>query len=198
MNAKTGKTPMLVILGIGKDDKPHAASFAIADELTVRKAAQAMAMRVGRANDEKSIALVQRLTKGRLFATGKALVPLVKASLYDELLKSLSIDATSSVGTAADTSGGAPNNGDKRPPASTSNQPASMDPWDTIKIGSVVLAQDAGEDHGWWEAVVTSIGSDGETLTVRWRDYRKLPQEKFKRREVSILAPTVRYNRRPR
>ena len=193
MTTKPSKAPVLAILGIGKDDKPHAASFSMIDQATVRKAAQAMGMPVAVATDEKSVALALKLPRGRLFATGRALVPLVKAGLYDEVLKTLTIEAPSPIVAAPSSASG---NGDRKSAAAHPSQTMATDPWDAIKVGSVVLAQDASDEPGWWEAVVTSIGPDGETLTLRWRDYPKLPQEKFKRTEVSIPAPAIPNKRR--
>jgi len=69
---------------------------------------------------------------------------------------------------------------------------AGHDPWADIKVGSVVLGQDDSDEPGWWEAVVVSISKDGDTLTVRWRDYPKQKQATYKRHEVSLLAPQIR------
>jgi hypothetical protein len=47
---------------------------------------------------------------------------------------------------------------------------ASVTPWDQIKIGQLVLAQEDDPKHGWWEAIVLSELEDAEVL-LRYRDY---------------------------
>ena len=51
--------------------------------------------------------------------------------------------------------------------------------WDEIAPGHLVIAQEALE-YGWWEAIV--IERNGDMLTLRFRDFPKLP--KFSRHRV--------------
>jgi len=178
MNKKIAQKDLLVILGIDSDGKPHAAVFAQADEAVVHKAAQAMGVRCGVAKDDKSRALARKLPEGKIFAAGKALVPLVKQAVYDQLLQLLVfVDAPGATIP--------PDNG---------GQTASASPltrWEDIKVGSVVLCQDDGAEPAWWESVVIAVGKDEELLTLRWRDYPKLKTFAYKRHEVSLLGPAL-------
>jgi hypothetical protein len=54
--------------------------------------------------------------------------------------------------------------------------------WGDIQLGSVVLVQ---EEDGWWAAVVTEVRDD--ILTLRWRDYPKLPAMVRNRKAVALL-----------
>jgi len=193
MNKKSTQTDVLVILGIDADDKPHAAVFSADNESVVRKAAQMMGMRLGRAADEKARTLALKLPVGTLFTTGKALVPLVKPAIYDELLKVLKLEPSAPNAKEPPAQSSAVAAGNNSKGDSISKVPtAGHDPWADIKVGSVVLGQDDSDEPGWWEAVVVSISKDGDTLTVRWRDYPKQKQATYKRHEVSLLAPQIR------
>jgi hypothetical protein len=185
MTKKNGNTEYLVILGVGSDDKPHAARFKWADETVVAKAAELMWFRVGRARDETALKLVRRLPAGRIFGSGKALVPLVKTDLYDELVKVLTFDLPGPERTEP-----------AEPPASDSPAPEQTaphsDPWSAIGIGSVVLAyEDDKASTGWWEAVVVAVSKDGNTLSLRWRDWPQARKVSRARRKVGILAPVA-------
>jgi hypothetical protein len=158
------KNQILVLAGIDSDDKPHAAWFAIADELLVRKAAQLMSFRIGLAGDDKSRDLARKLPEGKLFATGKALVPLVKHELYDKLLATIKIEPPQ----ANPLSAKGPSNGQSKPPAGANLAPSDL--WAAIKVGSAVLCRDGTVANGYWEAVVVTIADDGDTMTLRWRD----------------------------
>jgi hypothetical protein len=188
MSTKPASTDYLVIFGVGADDKPHAATFPLADEAIVRKAADLMGMQIGRTTDDKGRALVRKLPFGKLFATGKALVPLVRHAVYDDLTKALAnLDAPKTttvdkdkpavVGNATSSSG-------------TANPPAH-DPWADIKVGSVVLCQDDSAEPGWWESVVLAIQPNSDVMVMRWRDYPKLKSFRAKRREVGLLGPAI-------
>ena len=89
MTNKNGNTEYLVVLGLGKNAKPHAARFNAADEALVRKAVNLIWLRVARASGDEAVKLARKLPEGKIFASGKALVPLVKLAVYDELLKTL-------------------------------------------------------------------------------------------------------------
>ena len=57
--------------------------------------------------------------------------------------------------------------------------------WTDIQVGSLVIAQEASEEWGWWEAVVTEV--HGDVLTLRWRDYPKQAAVKRNRKDVALL-----------
>jgi len=186
MTKKNGNADYLVVFGIGADDKPHAARFKTTDEAIACKAAELMWFRVGRAKDETALKLVRKLPQGRVFASGKALVPLVKLELYDKLLEVLDFDPHGPVHKKS-----------AELPASDSPVPEPVtapqsDPWETIGVGSVVLAFEEDKDGaGWWEAVVIAVSKDGNTLSLRWRDWPDARKVSRARHKVGLLAPVA-------
>jgi hypothetical protein len=73
------------------DGKPHV--FDDRDAEPVAKAARLMGFRAVRVNDAKLKQVASELPKGRLFATGRGLVPFVKRTLYDKLAALIGTDA---------------------------------------------------------------------------------------------------------
>ena len=57
--------------------------------------------------------------------------------------------------------------------------------WDEIAPGHLVIAQEALE-YGWWEAIV--IARNGDMLTLRFRDYPKLPKFSGHRAAVALIS----------
>jgi hypothetical protein len=82
----------LIVFGKDDADKPHASAFESADARLARKAAELMGMYALPVETEGLRALASQLPEGRVFASGKAFVPFVKASLFDELLPHLGED----------------------------------------------------------------------------------------------------------
>jgi len=63
--------------------------------------------------------------------------------------------------------------------------------WDALTKGSKCLAKstEPGED-GYYLAVVEEISADGQTLTLKWFSYPKLPTFKARRLSVGLLVKT--------
>ena len=61
--------------------------------------------------------------------------------------------------------------------------------WSDIAVGHLVLAMCDGPWQSWWEAIPTDIHD--ATLTLRWRDYRQLPQIERARVSLALLCPTT-------
>ena len=59
--------------------------------------------------------------------------------------------------------------------------------WSKITIGSLVIAPEDDRDDGWWEAIV--VDRRGNTLTLRWRDFPKLPLITRKLKDLALLHP---------
>ena len=59
--------------------------------------------------------------------------------------------------------------------------------WSKITIGSLVIAPEDDREDGWWEAIV--VDKRGNTLTLRWRDFPKLPLITRKLKDVALLHP---------
>lgn len=71
--------------------------------------------------------------------------------------------------------------------AAAAASPPRPKSWSEIRVGSLVIAQESLAD-GWWEATVTEVRDD--ILTLRWRDYPRLPVITRSRKEVALLFST--------
>ena len=60
--------------------------------------------------------------------------------------------------------------------------------WDEIAPGHLVVAQEA-LDNGWWEAIV--LDRNGDMLTLRFRDYPKLPKFARHRAAVALISTAL-------
>ena len=180
------KSPPIVVLGLDKDQKPRAATFSGNDLAPATKAASVMGLQIGRAESPEAIALVKQLPLGRVFATGKGLMPLAKRELYEKLLKVLKLETLKPLPATAMEP--APESAGQKPPSTTA-APTS-DPGG-INIGSVVLCRDPqpGPDRSWWECVVQSV--NGKNVVVRWQKFPTLKPFTVQRDKIALL-PTTR------
>jgi hypothetical protein len=171
---------LLVILGIDSEKKPHAARFDVADEAAVRKAAAHKGFRIGHAKTKDAAELAGKLIEGRIFDSGRGLVPFVSVEIFQKLEKLLAIEPPAQPTEAA------------APPKDTpAPKGAASDLWAAIKVGSVILCRDPqpGPDRSFWECVVTETSRDGKSLKVKWQNYPTLKQFTVKRAAVAILPP---------
>jgi len=157
--------PIIVVAGLGEDQRPHAARFAQADEALATKAAALMGFNIGVAATSKAMSLARSLTKGRIFATGRALVPYVKQELYDEMQAAIEFDI----------------------PVPIEPEPALETTDPVLAIGGVVLALESRE-LGFWEAVVLDIDRENDVITLKWRDWPKLKRFTRSRAELAIIG----------
>jgi hypothetical protein len=81
--AKVSDAPALIVIGHDDKDKPHAAWFKEADTAKATEAAVLMQMQAVPVTGDDLRALADHLPQGKLFTSGKAFVPFVKASVYD-------------------------------------------------------------------------------------------------------------------
>lgn len=195
---KPANTPTVVLLGLGDNGKPRAARFDAAQVEVARKAAKAMGLRVGHPKTDEAKALAAKLALGKLFATGKGLVPLVKADLHKQLMDKLELEpvaapAKPGPGTpAAQPATAQPAAKGAQGAAKAADTPAAnpADLWAAIKVGSTVIAPEKHpEEDGWWRATVTAVSKDGRTITIRWLDAPKQPPVTLKRQAVGLLYP---------
>jgi hypothetical protein len=163
-------TPLMV-LGYDEDQKPRGARFQGADGNPVAKAAQLMNLKVYEATTEELAALAKKLPVGRLYSNGKGFVPNIRQNLYSQII--VAPEPRAAVGKDED-----------QPPVA-SGLPRS---WDEIAPGHLVIAQETLE-YGWWEAIV--IERNGDMLTLRFRDFPKLPKFSRHRAAVALISPAV-------
>jgi hypothetical protein len=164
----------LVVLGLDSEKKPHAARFSFVDEKAVNKAAGTKGFKIGIAKTREAAEIAAKLIEGKIFDSGRGLVPFVTRETYDKLLTVLEIkeDAPS-----------------PPPPAAVATTGKPTDLRTAIKVGSIVLVHDPepGPDRSWWECKVTEVSKDLKVLTVVWRQYPKLPPIRVKRSAVAML-----------
>jgi len=180
------KVPILVVLGIDIESKPHASRFAEPDAPFVQRAAELMGFHVVRVPPDNAElhAIAEALPLGKIFATGRAFVPFVNRSAFDKLTTlvegGVTIEARAAAGVAP-----------VYPLADmfTTEAVNTADTlWAKIEVGSVVLAaQPAIYGPGWWEGIVVSI--DGDDLTLRWMEAPAEKPFRASRRNVALRHP---------
>lgn len=187
---KSSEAPDSQLLVYGLDDagKPKGARFAASDSEKVLPVAKAMSLQYRQDCSEEVAAIGAKLPPGRIYARGKAFIPNIKRDLYDKLLAALAsgappkVEQTASNNTALEANGDIGDASMASPPILPPLASGLPQNWESIAAGNMILV-DAGPGEGWWEAIVTS--RDSEILTLRYRDYPKVP--KFER-HVSTVA----------
>jgi hypothetical protein len=171
----------LVLFGIDSRGKPKAARFGKNAATLALKAATQLQLRTIAGDDPKIADIAARLPVGRVHATGKAFVPFVRRDLYDKLVAAAGNgNGSSPVRLTGSHAGGAAT---ASPPSDNPNLPRN---WREIGLGDLVVAQESLED-GWYEAIVIEV--NGDTLTLRWRDYPRERRVVRNRLRVGLLYP---------
>jgi hypothetical protein len=183
---------LIIVLGLDEKQKPHAAKFDLSQADIVRKAAGLMGFRTAIPKSEDAIAQADRLTPGKLFATGKGLVPFCPKATYEQLVVVLELEPASSGTKEApkgDTAASQGTTAEKGSPGAAES--ALTDPWAALKVGDKVIAPERKPaDEGFWPAVITAVSKDGKTLNLRWTvGAANQPPFTLKRRAVALLYP---------
>jgi hypothetical protein len=178
--------------GLDENGKPRGAKFlqGLNDDLV--NAALRMNCRVIQNHSAALTALGMKLPVGRVYASGKAFIPNIRRDLYDKL-EAVRQEAPEQV------EGIVPVNLATEPPAASesTDKPANVPctspmasglpkSWDSIGVGQMVLAYE-GPGEGWWEAVV--VKREEEILTLRYRDYPKVPNFQRHLTTVALINP---------
>lgn len=186
----------LVLFGLDDRGKAHAAWFTQNDAEAGTTAAEAMGMFALPVENDAVQALAGQVPQGKIFASGKAFVPFVKASLYDELVMHLPEDKREQARQPVSASGGkassngyavAPGAADGRGAGAATVQHDFPADWSKIKVGSVVLASEGRED-GWYEADVLEALQNNR-YKLRWHDWPDLPKFERTLTEIALLHP---------
>src|SRR5437660_8852502 len=146
------KVPILVVLGIDIDDKPHASRFAEHDAPFVQRAAELMGFHVVRVPPDKAElhGIAKGLPLGKIFATGRAFVPFVSRSGFDKLATLVEGGVT----IEARAMSGALPVYPLRDMFTTEAVKTADALWAKVEVGTVVLAsQPDVYGPGWWEGV---------------------------------------------
>lgn len=181
--------PALIVLGLDDGGKAHASWFGEAETDLAEKAAGMMGMAALRASTDELRDLAGKLPQGKVFASGKAFVPFVKATTFDKITTHLPSSYKWPVRAAKPAAekpkkasgASAPEVGPTRP------EPSRPTDWTKIEVGSLVLATE-GAFQGWFEAQVVRINTDG-IYTLRWRDWLDMPVFTRKLIHIALLHP---------
>jgi hypothetical protein len=183
VSTMTEKVPILVVLGIDVDGRPHASRFEERDTQFVARAAELMGLHVIRVPPDsvELHGIAEALPLGKIFATGRAFVPFVGRPAFDRLATMVE----GGVITRAPRAIGA-NQAAKMLQAESDDDADAL--WAKVEVGTVVLAaQPDLYGPGWWEGVV--VGVDGDDLTLRWMDDPELESFHLSRRDIALRHP---------
>jgi hypothetical protein len=166
----------LLVLGFDEQQKPCGARFVDAKPDLVAKAAQVMGLKVYKPTSAEAAEVAKKLPVGQLYATGRAFVLHVRQSLSSDVLVALAAEPQQAAVGSDD---------DKASTPVARGLPRS---WDEIGPGHLVIAQES-LDYGWWEAIVLDRKDD--MLTLRFRDYPRLPKFFRHRTAVALMSPAA-------
>jgi hypothetical protein len=188
----SNNSPQLFVYGLDEAAKPKGARFSISEMETVGPVIAAQKLQFFEGHTEELANLGMKLAVGRIYARGKSFIPNIKRDLYDQIQTEVvrsqkEFERSRAEQVAASL---AAREGDSGSVEATTDFPAILPPlpsglpqnWESIAVGNMVLA-DEGPGEGWWQAIV--IARDNEILTLRYRDYPKVP--KFER-HISTIA----------
>ena len=164
----------LLMLGFDEQQKPCGARFVGAKPDLVAKAAQLMGLEVYKASSPDVAEVAKKLPLGQLYANGRAFVPNIRQTLYSDVIVELAA---------------VPQQGAVGPDDDKANTPVARGlpgNWDEIAPGHLVIAQESLA-NGWWEAIV--LDRKGDMLTLRFRDYPRLPKFFRHRTAVALMSP---------
>ena len=172
--------PSLILAGLDNSGKAHASAF-LESECEAAKAAAALSgFSVIEVNSDALVELAVQLPKGKIYDSGKAFVPFVKADLFQTLASHHPLiaqkprDFSLPKGMTVEHK----NIINKAEPVGDRSKP---------KLGSMYLAYD---DESWYEAVVVEIHDNG-TLTLRWRDFDEEAPFTFRADQLGLLPPEL-------
>jgi hypothetical protein len=187
--------PALIVFGIDEAGKPHASVFDFKEIDAARTAAELMGMRDFALELGEHREIIDLLPPGRVFGSGKAFVPFVKADLYDRIAALAGPPDEGDEGSGQADGPDAPETAPTGSPeaataietAAQPTAPAATDPWAELKVGSIVLAS-AATDDGFWEARVTKVKAKG-IFTLKFCDYPTEPAIDRQIRQLGLLHP---------
>jgi hypothetical protein len=182
-------TPQLFVYG-EEDGKPRGARFPVTEMETLAPVLRTLQLNFyDQGSGPKLVELGMKLPAGRIYARGKAFIPNMRRSLYDQILAALAeskqaLAQEQAARTAAADEERAKTPGAKEPLVLT----GIPQDWQSIASGHLVLVEDGvGEGEGWWEAICVSREDD--ILTLRYRDYPKVPPFQRHLSNVALLHP---------
>lgn len=184
-NSTYKKAGPYLIYGVDKENKPRGARYpSVRDDLV--SAAMDMNLQVLLVPDELA-SIVSKLPLGRVYASGKAFIPIIRRPLYDKL--KAAHDTLEKIQKIENEKGRAEISRTNRQLIAQAdvslgrkaegNLPTD---WIAISPGDMVVAL-ISPDEGWWNCIVDE--RDGDLLKLRYRDYPKRPEFT---RHISTIA----------
>ena len=183
----------LVVFGCDETGRPRGSVFSQSEADLATKAAELMGLRLLPVRTDTERALAATVPRGRVFASGRAFVPFIKATLLTELqaaalnsgvkpLKLLTGPASTGASEPTNTASMMPLKGKGTAPV---KQPCG---WADIQVGSIVLGAAPPRRTEWFECLVIAV--EGEDLyTLRYCDWPKEPPFKRRRVEIGLMHP---------
>ncbi|TXN33068.1 hypothetical protein [Methylobacterium sp. WL19] len=196
----TAVPPGLILFGRDERHRPHASRFAAGEKAEAERAADLMGMHVLEISNDTHHSLAAGLPLGRLFGSGKAFVPFVKAEVFDQLVAAAGLpDIAVPVRASAKATGAPPASGGGASGAAGAGGPggrfkAPAD-WPDIERGCLVLAC-AGPSEGWFEAIIMYTKAD-DAFELQWRDWPDDPLITRHRSELGLLPPVAVQGAKP-
>jgi hypothetical protein len=168
-----------------ENGKPKAARFSEKQADLAIKAATHLRLQVLPVVGPEAIDLAGRLVAGRIHANGRGFVPYIRRDLYAKLVAA---SGTSSHGNTTSASAKVATETAEGKQAQSDSPRDPPKSWDEIGPGHVVIAQQSPED-GWFEAIV--VETNGDALTLRWRDYPGERRIIRNRIAVGLMYPNI-------
>ncbi|MHC1999208.1 hypothetical protein ACYQR9_02040 [Methylobacterium sp. CM6241] len=193
--------PGLILFGRDERHRPHASRFAAGEKAEAERAAGLMGMHVLEISNDTHHSLAVGLPQGRLFESGKAFVPFVKAEVFDRLVAAAGLPdiaapvmaSAKAAGAPPASGGGASGDAGAGGPGGRFKAPAD---WPGIERGCLVLAC-AGPQEGWFEAIIMYTKAD-DAFELQWRDWPDDPLITRHRSELGLLPPGAVQGAKPR
>ncbi|TXM67551.1 hypothetical protein FV226_21740 [Methylobacterium sp. WL12] len=171
-----------MLFGRDAAGKRRAALFPAEKATQAERAAAMMGLQVLRLTDPEQTRRAEALPRGRLFASGRGLVPFVKDAVLDAVFGA-EAEATVADDPDALNELNAEALGDPEldlNPSATSHA--------AIVVGSLVLVGEVYPLCGWYEAIVVAAPGD-DLFTLRWRDWPDDPLVARRRDDLALLPP---------
>ncbi|WP_156928987.1 hypothetical protein [Bradyrhizobium sp. th.b2] len=172
--AARASAKVYVILGFDERLKPRGARYVSRNEDQLVSAAAEMNLCLYEMRSADLISWVNPLPLGKLPLPSRSSVPEIRQALYSELVSWIAVEADA-----------VPRGKVDGPLPAQKGYPEN---WETIGAGHLVVAQES-QEHGWAEAIV--VERKGDLLTLRYRDYPKVPRFYRHHRAVALLSPAA-------
>ncbi|KMO38853.1 tudor domain-containing protein [Methylobacterium aquaticum] len=190
-------TLAFAVFGRDEAGKAHGSAFVASETELATKAAELMGMRTLAIRTEVEQALAAKLPRGRVFASGKAFVPFIKAALLTELQTAAlnsGLPPLKIIGGAGGNEAGVvptkPSIATPAPAKPAATVPLVKQPtgWGDLAVGTIVLAAFSAEHCEWYECVVLAVEGE-DRFTLRFCDWPNQPAFTRRRTEIGLMHP---------